>query len=235
MGTELAAVPLVLLPSPLLGPAVWAPTAAALRRRDREVLVPPSYPALSTPGDVLAHLLAEIPVGRPVVLVPHSNAGLYVAALAAAREVAGVVFVDSGVPSDSPGTPTAPPAFQAHLRTLVRDDGLLPVWTQWWPEEDVAGLFPDAATRAAVEADQGRLPLDYFDAEVPSPAGWRDVPTAYLAFGDTYATERDDAERRGRPVETLAGEHLHTTVDPDGVAAVVARLLLRLAEQTPPA
>jgi hypothetical protein len=216
---------LTLLASPLLGPSVWTPAAEALRRRGRDVLVPTAYPAPTGPEDVLAHLLREIPAGTATVLVPHSNAGLYAGALSAAREVTGVVFVDAGLPSDGPTTPTAPRPFRDFLETLAEPDGRLPGWTRWWPEPDVVALFPDAAARAAVEAEQARVPLTYFDAGVPSPAGWRALPAGYLSFGDAYAAERDEAQRRGWPVERLDGEHLHMLVDPEGVADALVRLL----------
>jgi pimeloyl-ACP methyl ester carboxylesterase len=215
----------VLVPSPLLGPAVWSRVADRLRRHGRDVLVPAPYPQLSAPVDVLDHLCREIPADLPVTLVPHSNAGLYVAALAAARDVTGIVLVDAGMPSDGPTTPTAPPYFRDFVASLVEPDGSLPVWTCWWAEADVAGLFPDDAARAAVEAEQLRLPSAYFDAEIPSPAGWRDLPASYLSFGDTYEAERDVAERRGWSVERLDGDHLHMLVDPDAVTDALDRML----------
>ena len=113
------------------------------------------------------------------------------------------------------------------LGGLADEAGLLPPWTQWWPPEDTAQLFPDPATRASVEREQRRLPLSYFDGAVPSPAGWRDVPAGYLAFGDTYADERAFAERSGWAVETLPGEHLHMLVDPVSVADALTRLAPR--------
>ena len=226
MDTE--AVSLALLASPLLGPAVWAPVARRLTDLGWHVLVPPPYRDVTSPEDVLDRLAAELPLNQPLVLVPHSNAGLYVAALTAARNVHGVVFVDAGLPSDAPSTPVAPPPFREFLATLVEPDGLLPPWTRWWSEDDLAGVFPNTATRDAVEAEQVRLPLSYFEATVPSPAGWQDRPVAYLAFGDTYGAEHDEAERRGWPVERLGGEHLHQLVDPDGVTTALEGLLTRL-------
>jgi hypothetical protein len=216
---------LVLVPSPLLGPAVWAPVADELRRRGRSVSVAGPAGPVGSPTDVVRGLLAELAPGEPLTLVPHSNAGLYVAALAAERPVEGVVFVDAGLPSSAPTTPATPPAFRAFLAGLVGDDGLLPPWTRWWPAEDVDALFPDAQTRAAVEREQRRLPLGYFEADVPTPPGWERLPAAYLAFGDTYADERAEARGRGWPVETLPGEHLHLLVDPVAVTDALVRLL----------
>ena len=159
--------------------------------------------------------------------MPHSNAGLYVAALAEAHDVAGVVFIDALLPSEAPTTRTAEPPFRDFLESLADDQGVLPPWTRWWP--DVSPLFPDPQVRAAVEAEQPRLPLGYFDAEVPTPSGWWSLPAAYLGFGDTYADEQADARHRGWPVETLRGLHLHQLVDP----VAVTEALLRLEETLP--
>jgi hypothetical protein len=219
---------LVLLASPLLGPAVWAPVAELLRARGWSVVVPPAYRSVSTPDDVLAHLLGSIPTDTPVVLVPHSNAGLYAAALAAERDVRGIVFVDAGLPADVATTPAAPAEFRAFLAGLADERGLLPVWTTWWAGEDLTPLFGGPEREAAVVAEQQRLPLTYFDAEVPSPPGWRDLPAAYLAFGETYAAERARAEVAGWPTATLTGEHLHPLAEPDEVVDALLGLLGRL-------
>jgi hypothetical protein len=219
---------LVLLPSPLLGPATWAPVADLLRSRGQVVRVPSLPPAVNTPDEVMAGWLREIPADRDVLLVPHSNAGLYVAALAVARPVRGTVFVDAGLPSVGTTTPTAPPAFRRFLSGLADHQGLLPPWTQWWDPADVAALLPDPPQRTAVERDQRRLPLSYFDAEVPSPPGWETLPTAYLAFGDTYAEERSTAARRDWPVRTLPGEHLHLLADPEAVTDALLDLIAGL-------
>jgi hypothetical protein len=221
-------VSLALLPSPLLGPVVWSPVATRLAAHGWNVLVPSPYGDVTSPDDVLDRLAGDLPLNEPMILVPHSNAGVYVAALTAARNVHGVVFVDAGLPSDGPTTPTAPGRFREFLATLADVDGVLPPWSRWWSDDELAGAFPNQATREAVAAEEARLPLAYFEATVPSPPGWQDRPVGYLAFGDTYASERDEAERRGWPVEQLDGEHLHLLVDPEGVATALIRLLTRL-------
>ena len=74
-------------------------------------------------------------------------------------------------------------------------------------------------------AEQHRLPMTYFTAEIEAPAGWTTKPAAYLAFGDTYDVERTQARRWGWPVETLQGGHLHPLVAPDSVAEALDRLV----------
>ncbi len=214
---------LVLLTSPLLGPSVWAPVAGLLRDQGLTVTVAAVTRPVRTATDVLAAFLDAVPDESGLVLVPHSNAGLYVDALAAVRRVDRVVFVDAGLPSPSGPTAVAPAGLRRLLEGLADADGLLPPWTAWWPEPDVERLLPDARTRALVEGEQRRLPLGYFADAVPAPATRRAVTGAYLAFGDTYAEERETAVQRGWPAETLAGEHLHQLVDPVAVAAAVRR------------
>jgi hypothetical protein len=80
-------------------------------------------------------------------------------------------------PARARQTPAAPTQLLDFLRGKVTD-GRLPPWTEWW-EEDVSPLFPDAATRAAVSAEEPRLPFAYYEQSVPVPTGWDDdVPAA---------------------------------------------------------
>jgi hypothetical protein len=165
-----------------------------------------------------------------VVLIPHSNAGLFVPSLAAARRRAvGYVFADAGLPAAAAErAPMVPRQFYDMLAAKADTDGMLPPWTQWWDGEDLSGLFPDAHTRAEVESQQQRLPLSYFGESVPVPAGWPERPGAYLAFGETYGPERAAAAARGWPVTTLPGEHLHMLVNPAEVAAALISLVTEI-------
>jgi hypothetical protein len=239
----------VLLPSPLLGPVAWEPVSEVLRATGRRVVVADTPRRPRGPEDVLAGFRAAIPPTGDVVLVPHSNAGLYAPALAGrvpagrvsvgrphtqhghgpgTRAVA-TVYVDAALPSSTPSTPLAPAGLLDRLADLADDDGWLPPWTAWWDEADVDRLFPSAPWRRRVEAAQPRLPLVYFSARVAVPADWARCPSAYLAFGDTYQREVTEAGRLGWPVEVLDGGHLHMLHDPGAVAGAVLGLLERLA------
>jgi hypothetical protein len=105
---------------------------------------------------------------------------------------------------------------------------MLPPWTTWWGSSSFDSLVPDPALREAVGREAQPLPLAYFRSSLPVPSGWDRMPCAYLAFGDTYAEERAEAVRRGWPVRTLDGRHLHMLVDPDAVATVIEALLTRV-------
>jgi hypothetical protein len=101
-----------------------------------------------------------------------------------------------------------------------------------WPVLAVPGaaapLFPDDRTRARVEAQQRRLLLTYFSDAVRASTGRRVPASAYLAFGETYADEAATARRRGWPVRSLPGGHLHMLQDPQAVAGVLVDLLAAL-------
>src|SRR3954449_4687979 len=118
-------VALLLVPSPLLGPAAWAPVAELLD-------------ALVVGVDEVVEAAAGL---GDVVLVPHSNAGLYAPMLAERVGACATVYVDAALAGDGPDAPLAPPRFLDFLTGLVDDDGLLPPWTQWWEEAEVDALF----------------------------------------------------------------------------------------------
>jgi pimeloyl-ACP methyl ester carboxylesterase len=219
----------VLVHSLLLGPLSWAPVAHRLAPR----AVVPSLVDVGDAGppfwrsvaETVRDAVDELPVDRPVVIVAHSNAGLFVPVIVEAcpRRVAGCLFVDAALPSPSGSTPTASPERLAFLRSMAVD-GWLPRWTDWWGDSEVASLFPDEPTRRAVSAEQPRLPLTYYEAAVPTPAGWDDRPCGYLQFSPAYADKASEAERRGWAVDHVPGQHLHQLVDPETVTGRIVAL-----------
>ncbi len=215
----------LLIPSPLLGPATWRPVEAWLRRQGHPAQAVDLGAQPRTPAGVVDAVVAAAG-NQAATLVPHSNAGLYAPHLASLVDVEATVFVDAALPgpeADGGETQLAPPAFLDFLRTLADPQGVLPPWTEWWA--DVGDLFPDSSAREAVEGEQQRLPLAYFSTRIPVPSAWTDRPSAYLAFGETYADERARAARLGWPTRTLAGDHLHALHDP----AAVGRAILDLS------
>lgn len=220
---------LVLLPSPLLGPSVWQPAARALTAYGwtTKVCAPPAGP--TNAHEVLDAFVSGLPPVGELLLIAHSHAGAFIPAITSRHpSVTGLVFVDAVLPPRTGQIPLAPPEFLDFLRARADATGLLPVWTQWWEEDEVAALFPDAQTRQQVESEQTRLPLSYFKDRLPVPDGWDERPAAYLAFGDTYSREREDAERRHWPVTTMAGGHLHLLAEPTQVVATLIDLMERL-------
>jgi hypothetical protein len=222
----------VLVHSPSVGPSTWAPVAARLRAMGAAVVVPsllgvadaepPFWPRVA---ELVCGAAGELAAGQPVVLVAHSNAGLFLPVVVEAldRPVAGCLFVDAGLPSRSGPTPVAPAEFMEFLRPKAVD-GRLPPWTAWWDEAVVASIFPDPATRALVTAEEPRLPLAYYEQSVPVPAGWDNRRCGYVLFSPAYEETAQDARERGWTVAHLPGLHLHQLVDPDAVAARIAAM-----------
>ncbi|MFI1991642.1 alpha/beta hydrolase [Actinoplanes sp. NPDC020271] len=209
----------VLLHSLLLGPRTWAPVAARLPGAVVPSLLgldPPLWPAVV---DRVGAALDRLPPAEPVHLVAHSNAGLLVPPIVAAspRPIAGCVFVETRLPSLTGPSPTRQSALP-----VEPVDGRLPPWTTWWT--DSGPLFPDPETRAAVEAEQPRLPVTYYDQQIPVPPGWDHRPCAYLWFSEAYGRAAAQAQARGWPVTHVPGLHLHQLVDPDAVAAAIRTL-----------
>ncbi len=224
-------VTFVLVHSPSVGPSTWQPVADALRDGGHTVVVPdlrrvgegppPYWPAVR--DAVLASLPAK---DDDLILVPHSNAGLFVPVLAEAlgSRVGGCVFVDAALPATSGASPVAESGWLDVLRGKADAEGRLPPWTSWFDEADVAPMFADPAIRATVEAEQPRLPLSYYEQQLPAPRGWDRMPCAYLWFGPPYDELAAEAAERGWPVLRRPGEHLHTVVDPVAVADAVVAL-----------
>ena len=177
----------VLIHSPSVGPATWQPVAARLRDAGHEVAVPsllsvgdggaPFWPRVSSA--VRAGLAGTDPY-QPVVLVPHSNAGLSLPVIARdiQRPVACSIFADASVPGRSGSTPVAEDEFLPFLRGLADEDGLLPRWTDWWDAEDVTPMLPDPRVREIITEEQPRLPLDYYLDDVPAAWPGTTIPAA---------------------------------------------------------
>lgn len=215
---------LLVLPSPLLGPVSYRPLAEALTARGH----PASVAACREP--IRASSLVDgwsEEAGAADVLLAHSNAGYLAADVSAHVGGRPVVYVDAALPPARGSGPMAPPGLRAFLAGLAAPDGRLPAWTRWWPAEELARLLPGPWFEE-VDAVAPRLDLAYFDTEVSPPAHWSRGPSAYLAFGTTYAAEVSFATEAGWPVEELPGHHLWHLAHPGEVAGAVDRLLARL-------
>jgi hypothetical protein len=216
--------------SPLLGPRTWAgvadrlPDAAVPSLADIGAGGPPFAPRIVA---AVADGVATLPPDRPVALIAHSRAGVFVPILVRdlPRAPAAVVFVEAATPPPGGRMRMASPRRLAELRAMA-SDGLLPPWTDWWPGADVGSLFPDEATRDAVLAEQPRLPLSFYEeTSLHNPPGWAELVRGYIQFSAAYADRAADARERGWPVVHLPGGHLHQLVDPDAVAGAIAALL----------
>lgn len=223
---------IVLVHAPVLGPGSWGPVAAELSRAGGRVVVP-SLAGFTHGGPPYTPRLVRLAAGQvdagprdDVVLVTHSGAGVFAPPLleALAARSATAVFVDAALPSGSPGAAVVDPGFLPFLRDLARD-GLVPPWPHWWPEEDLAPLFPDEATRRALTGEARPLPLAFYEETLPRlPEGWPPSRAGYLVFSEAYQEQAAEAAGLGWPVHELPGGHLHMVMSPAEVAAAITAL-----------
>ena len=108
----------VLIHSPSVGPRTWQPVAHRLTALGWEATVPsllhitdegpPFWPRVV---EAVRVGLGTAEHGQGVVLVAHSNAGLFLPVIAAALpgQVRGCIFVDAALPPSSGAAPVAPP------------------------------------------------------------------------------------------------------------------------------
>lgn len=224
MGTRHRAV---LLPSVFLGPVSVEPLAAALAEAGWDVrIADPGVP--SSGADLAQRYRSQVRAAGPAILVPHSNAGLFVPGLLAEATVRGAVFLDARLPATEPTRTTEVALVPPQLRSSIPVDatGAPVAWPFWWSPADRDSVFPSARWRAEVERRAPRLPAALLSAAVVVPpiAGTR---SAYVSFGDTYQADRQRAVDAGWPTLRLDGGHLHLMVDPVGVAAALLSLARR--------
>ncbi|MEV5986735.1 alpha/beta hydrolase [Streptomyces sp. NPDC052051] len=222
----------VLVHSPSVGPSTWTPVADRLTSAGYRVRVPSllhvgagAPPFWPRAVDAVRADLRQVPADTPVVLVAHSNAGLFLPAIRAGLDhpVAASVFVDAALPAREGETPVAPPELLDFLRPMAVH-GVLPRWTDWWDEADIAPMFSDPVMRKTVVEEQPTLPLSYYEQRIPVPADWADHPCSYLLFGPPYEEQAAEARERGWRVAHLPGEHLHQIIDPAGTARHLVEL-----------
>ena len=219
--------------SPSVGPATWQGVADRLRDTGVDVRVPSFIGVGDGPAPYWPQVIqrAVDSVGndpRPVIIVPHSNAGLFVPLVVdrLGERAAACVFVDASLPPAEGESAVVPAEFLSFLRAKVVD-GILPRWSDWWEEEEVASLYPDQKTRGALTAEEPQLPLAYYEQTIPVPGGWDRRPCAYLWFGPPYDGTGEQAGERGWIVEHVTGAHLHMVVDPAAVAEHLRTLMER--------
>jgi hypothetical protein len=221
-----------LIHSPLVGPTTWSLVVRELARRGREAVAPSLLGVADAPSPQWRHgpeavHAATARIENPLILVGHSGAGLVLPAIADAltAEVAALVFVDAHLPPARGGAPLAPAGYLHDLRALAIDE-VLPPWSSWFGEDTWRELVPNEPLRVALEQEMPCLPLSYFEASVPMPAGWDERPCAYLLFAsDTYGDSAADARSRGWPVTEIRGaQHLTLVTDPIAVTDALLHL-----------
>jgi hypothetical protein len=224
---------LVLVHSPLVGPGTWRAVAGILAGDGYPVAVPDLTGTVAAGPPFIrpqAETIARAAGDGPCVLAGHSGAGpLLAAAGPLAGQVQGYLFVDAGLPT--PGRSwrdTVPAELSTQLREMADDQGWLPPWSQWWGDEELAGLLPDPGLRREFAAECPRLPLAMFEEVHPPAPAWPDAAGGYLLLSEAYEPAAAEAAALGWPCERLITDHLAPLTRPAPVAIALRGLLDQL-------
>ena len=139
------------------------------------------------------------------------------------REPRALVFVDAVVPPPV-GHHKAPSELRQFLDDLA-EEGTLPRWSTWWGENTMAELIPDTDVRTALESEQPRVPLSFYDEAVPVPDGWAHQPCGYVRLSPAYDSELEEATARGWITASLDRSHLATVTHPGEVLNAIEVVL----------
>lgn len=227
----------LLIPSFLLGPAIWCGVADVLDILGQTCVIPD--PGRTKPGDAdhigpwVADVLDSVPddCAGPVVVCGYSAAtprlplvidGL----LARGLDVVAMLMVNGRMPEDGaiPAERNSP--FMDTLDALVRPDDYLPPWHRWWGPM-VEDMLPHDADRERVLSECRPIPRAVFDQPIPAPDMPDTVGLGFLGLGDMYSPSYDQAIQEGWATMKVDGEHLDLVVQP----ALVAGALLSLCRR----
>lgn len=232
---------LILVHSPLLGPASWQPVARLLRSRfGFDVLVPDLRGVAAGPGPYEHRIAAEIARNADsnaraakIVLAGHSRAGSHLPAIADAlgARVVGAAFVDARLPH--PGLSAfdaSPPEYRQSLAAMAHD-GMLPPWDQWFPPEAVAEVLARAEQREAFLAELHPIAMAYYEEPAADSVFGSATRCTYLQLSESYQDEADRAEALGWPTARRRADHLALFTDPGPVADFLSEFVEMLANK----
>jgi hypothetical protein len=225
-------VTVVLLHSPFLGPSSMRPLADELASDGVSVLLADlqmtvnEAPVHQRLMGAFADALDDSGVDGPLVLVGHSGAGPLLPGFAYALEleVAGLVFLDSDLPT--PGKAwrdTVDPALVSQVKASVRD-GRLPRWDRWF-DSDPLRLVP-AELREEMRDEAPEVPWEFLKEQRPV-VEWSGA-SGYVLLSAFYEDQADKAEALGWPVERVESHHLAAATSPSAVAAALKSVISRL-------
>lgn len=217
----------LLVHSPLVGPLTLEPLGEQLRARGFEVSLPDLRPALDAPAPLWRALVDRVVslADATDVLVGHSGAGVLLPRLADHFDPQALVFVDAVVPSDG-SFHVASRRFVEFVGTLAHQGSRLPPWHEWWGDDAIASLVPDAEQRHRITVEVPCVPRSFYDEHVPLPTGWATRRgCAYLQLSAAYDDDRARAEAYGWPTARMDGQHLDVAVRPADVAIALVALV----------
>ncbi len=227
----------LLVPSYLLGPAVWSDVADVLTGLKQFPIVPAPAPTCAVDtdhiGPWLKTVLGAMPetVDRPVVVAGFGAVcpRMHLVAdqlISLGFEVEAVILVNGRFPADGLTPVEADPTTGEMLDGLERPDGYLPPWHRWWGSL-VESMLPDVELREKIFSEARPVPRSLFAQPIPAPQLPDQVGLAYLQTGDYYAACAQEARDEGWVVNRIDGEHLQIAVDP----VLVGCMMMTMAAQ----
>jgi hypothetical protein len=212
----------VLVHSPVTGPSTWRWVAEELAARGHRVSVPAVPPAATALGwSAFVGAVGALSAGMDSpVLVGHSGAGPLLPRIATRMRARALVFVDADIPPEAGETTLVPDEFLEFLQGLA-SGGVLPPWSEWFGPDSMRELIPDDHKREIVSAELHAVPLSYFQARVPAPAGWTSTRCGYVLLSEAYAEQAAKAAASGWPVARLPGGHLDIVTQPAAIADAI--------------
>ena len=231
-----------LVPGPLVRASSWAPTAKKLRESGHNVQAPDVFDYQKPPPVWHAwtsHLIRHITPCEEPILVGHSSASALVADLASKLISPRLIIVDGEVPPSRGSASPVRPALHDLIRSIAATDGSLPIWSRWFVGDtrraSLVGLdllARDSTAFAEFERELPSMSLDWFD-DVIELAGWAHVPSGFIQCSPIYDHAALEARRRGWPVITLCGTHLHPMLEPADTMHALLRLVRQLDSASP--
>lgn len=227
----------LLVPTYVLGPAVWSGVADALRNLNQFPVVPAPEPTCANDidhiGPWLGAVIASMPPEKdvPVVVAGFGGACPRIPLVAdrlldMGYDVEVIILVNGRFPADGLTPIEADPIAAEMLDGLLRPNDYLPPWHRWWGSL-VESMLPDATERDRIFSEARPVPRSLFDQPVPAPKLPASVGLAYLATGDYYAACAQQARDEGWIVNRIDGQYLQIAVDP----VLVACMMMTMAAQ----
>jgi hypothetical protein len=213
--------------SPLLGPGSWGRVAERIGG-----LVPDlrSFVSADPPRwRAFVDLAVEgAPDGPCVAVVGHSGAGALLPAVVdrLAPDRPAIVFVDAVLPP-AEGSFAVTPAMRLFLEARS-EQGVLDPWSAWWDDEVLARTLQVPALRAAIESEEPRVPLSFYDEAIPVPTSWSERPCGYVRLSAAYDSELSHAQVLGWPTAGVDGSHLEMLTHPEAVVAAIRTVMDQL-------
>jgi Alpha/beta hydrolase family len=228
----------ILVAGPLVRASSWEPTAKLLRSAGHRVQVPDvlAYHHAPPPWNAwTSHLFKHIATANEPFLVGHSSASVLVADMGTKLPVKGIIIVDGDVPPSQGAAPPVRPALYEHIQGLAGVDGMLPIWSRWFADDarrmslvGVDILARDSAAFARFEAELPRMHVGWFEDTIKLD-NWDHVRGGYIQTSPIYDHAVAEAQRRGWPITTLHGTHLHPMLQPAETADAIVSMTGQLA------